>query len=119
MAANSKMINQLWKELRLSCTAAAGNIRFHQSCTAPGVLNAVNHGDCGKDGDDPKDGSHNIKQGSNDYQHQTFRALHKPYSASANQRLRASATVTNHDRTDHHVCGQGDIVKATAAGKEN
>jgi hypothetical protein len=73
MAANSKMINQLWggmkwnRRFRLRRPPASRRIRLEQAGAAPGVLNPVDHGDGGKHSNHPKHWSHDVEQRPDDH----------------------------------------------------
>jgi len=46
-------------------------------CARPGVAHAMDDGDCAHDCDDPQNRRHAVEERSQDYQDETFRALHE------------------------------------------
>src|SRR6185437_1256377 len=88
----------------------------------PGVLNAVDDGDGGEDGENPEDGGHDspaVEEGSQDEKDDTLRAFHEADLALADERLGASAGVADHERGDHDEGGEEDVKEPVATRVKN
>src|SRR5215469_950084 len=85
----------------------------------PRVLNAVDHGNGRENGNHPQDRSHAIEQSADDNQDQALGSLHEADSTGADERLRASAAVADHDGTHDHISSENDIEEPPAASVEN
>src|SRR5580658_178901 len=107
---------QTWNfELR----GSPGERRIHLPGALPGVDDTVDHGDRRQHRDYPQHRRHGIEQGSDYQQHQTFRALHETDLAATDERLRAGASITNHDSADHRERSQHYVEKTVASAVKN
>src|ERR1019366_2064830 len=106
---------------RLGRVAAFGSSRRGnlETSPAPGVLNAMNHGNGGKNRNEPQYRCHHVEQCADNDQHQALRTFHESNFAGANERLGASSGVADHDGADHDYSAQNHIKKAPAARIKN
>src|SRR5713226_8653425 len=82
----------------------------------PGEIDAVDDGEGGNDGNDPKDGAHAIEDPADDEEHDALGALHEADFAQGDERLGAGAGVTDHDGAGGGDGGEDDVGSAAADG---
>src|SRR2546422_1514459 len=80
----------------------------------PGEIDAVDDGERGNDGNDPKDRPHAIEDAADDEQDDALGALHKSNFTQGNEGFRAGARIADHDGASSGDGRQNDIGSAAS-----